>query len=503
VADVTAVRGEKIITLFSSFIMELNNVKSGDQIFSALVKILRKTVNPKWVVILDEKKKLLLSFPENDDQEYMRFSELIDWAIQNKSHSFYPAGDEIVGFLPMIRAGEVRGIILLGLNEEPKVEEIDSLRVFSFLSSTVAENVMLLEEVMEKNRLVEETMNYLHSILDTFPEMVIVVSQEGEIVYMNKRFVEEGDNDEIREKALGVAKEVIETGVRRVGEVESEGQFYSIVAEPLKYQSTIQAVTTIMNVTSTKELERLKQLDRMKTEFVANISHELRTPLAAIKAYSETILYSLEEMDPDTLKDFTKTIYEESQHLENLLNELLDFSKIERKALKMERQNVNVVEIIKSAVDSMMEYANSNKVQLTFESSDEVIEAYVDPTRIKQVALNLISNAIKYSKKDIENKYVRVKLKKKEDTFLLSVEDNGIGIPEDKLDKIFEKFYRVDSSLTYEVSGTGLGLSIVKEIVELHGGKIWVESEEGRGSTFYVEIPLGLEGNNGQHREDD
>ncbi|MCD6449701.1 MAG: HAMP domain-containing histidine kinase [Thermotogaceae bacterium] len=479
--------------------MELNNIKSRDQILSALVRILRKIVSPKWVVILDERKKLPLSFPKDDDHNYMRFSELIDWAMENNSHSFYPVGDEIVGLLPMIRAGEIRGIIILGLNEEPKVEEIDALRVFSFLSSTVAENIMLLQELTEKNRLVEETMNYLHSILDTFPEMVIVVSQEGEIVYMNRRFVEESNNDEIKEKAMQIAREVIETGTRRTGEIESDGQFYSIVAEPLKYYSTTQAVTTIMNITSTKELEKLKQIDRMKAEFIANISHELRTPLAAIKAYSETILNSLEEIDIDTLKDFTKTIYEESQHLENLLNELLDFSKMERKALKMERRNVNVVEVIKSAVDSMMEYANSNKVKLFFESNDDVIEAYVDPTRIRQVALNLISNAIKYSKKEAENKYVRVKLEKKEDTFLLLVEDNGVGVPKDKLGKIFEKFYRVDSSLTYEVSGTGLGLSIVKEIVELHGGRVWVESEEGKGSTFNVEIPLSLEGNDGQH----
>ena len=90
-------------------------------------------------------------------------------------------------------------------------------------------------------------------------------------------------------------------------------------------------------------------------------------------------------------------------------------------------------------------------------------------------------------------------MEKKEDTFLLLVEDNGVGVPKDKLGKIFEKFYRVDSSLTYEVSGTGLGLSIVKEIVELHGGRVWVESEEGKGSTFNVEIPLSLEGNDGQH----
>ncbi len=480
----------KIVTLFSGFIMELNNAESADEILDALLRIIRKVVNFKWIVIIDENKSVVKRHPKDFDVEIRKFDELVDWALSNRSHSFYPVDEEIVGLLPMIKGDHVLGMILVGLEEEPKVEEIDAMRVFSFLSATVAENVRLLEEVVSKNRLIEETMNYLHSILDTFPEMVIVVSEEGEIVYMNRRFVEEGDVEGLREKALDVAKQVIDTKVRRIGEYESNGQFFSIVAEPLKYRNTYQAVTTIMNVTSTKELERLKELDRMKTEFVANISHELRTPLAAIKAYSETILDSLEMLDPDTLKDFMDTIHKQSLHLENLLNELLDFSRLEQKALKLEKEESDIVAIAKDAVESLREKAENNGVRLEFESSDEEIKALVDPKRIRQVLVNLIDNGIKFSKKDAEDKFVKVRIEKKEDSVLISVEDNGLGIPKDKFDKIFDKFYRVDQSLTYEISGTGLGLTVAKEIVELHGGRIWVESEEGVGTTFYVEIPL-------------
>ncbi len=480
----------KIVTLFSGFIMELNNAESADEILDALLRIIRKVVNFKWIAIINENKSVVKKHPKDFDVEIQKFDELVDWALSNRSHSFYPVDEEIIGLLPMIKGDHVLGMILVGLEEEPRVEEIDAMRVFSFLSATVAENVRLLEEVVSKNRLIEETMNYLHSILDTFPEMVIVVSEEGEIVYMNRRFVEEGDVEGLREKALDVAKQVIDTKVRRVGEYESNGQFFSIVAEPLKYRNTYQAVTTIMNVTSTKELERLKELDRMKTEFVANISHELRTPLAAIKAYSETILDSLEMLDPDTLKDFMDTIHKQSLHLENLLNELLDFSRLEQKALKLEKEEADIVAIAKDAVESLKEKAENNGVRLEFESSDEEIKVLLDPKRIRQVLVNLIDNGIKFSKKDAEDKFVKVRVEKKEDSVLISVEDNGIGIPKDKFDKIFDKFYRVDQSLTYEISGTGLGLTVAKEIVELHGGRIWVESEEGVGTTFYVEIPL-------------
>ena len=480
----------KIVTLFSGFIMELNNAESADEILDALLRIIRKVVSFKWITIIDENKSVVKKHPKDFDEDISKFDELIDWAFSNKAHSFYPVDEEIIGFLPMIKGDHVLGMILVGLEEEPKVEEIDAMRVFSFLSATVAENVRLLEEVVTKNRLIEETMNYLHSILDTFPEMVIVVSEEGEIVYMNRRFVEEGDVEGLRERALEIAKQVIETKVRGVGEYESSGQFFSIVAEPLKYRSTYQAVTTIMNVTSTKELERLKKLDRMKTEFVANISHELRTPLAAIKAYSETILDSLEILDPDTLKDFMDTIHKQSIHLENLLNELLDFSRLEQKALKLEKEETNIVDVVRNAVESLKEKAENNGVRLEFESDEEDIKAFIDPKRIRQVLINLIDNGIKFSKRDADDKFVKVRVEKKEDSVLISVEDNGLGIPKDKFDKIFDKFYRVDQSLTYEISGTGLGLTVAKEIVELHGGRIWVESEEGVGSTFFVELPL-------------
>ncbi len=491
----------KIITLFSGFIMELNNAKSADEILDALLRIIRKVVSFKWITIIDENKSVVKEHPKDFEANVGRFNELIEWAFSNRTHSFYPVGDEIIGFLPMIKGDQVLGMILVGLEEEPKVEEIDAMRVFSFLSATVAENVRLLEEVVSKNRLIEETMNYLHSILDTFPEMVIVVSEEGEIVYMNRRFVEGENVEGLRERALEIASQVIEAKVRRVGEYESDGQFFSIVAEPLKYRNTYQSVTTIMNVTSTKELERLKEIDRMKTEFVANISHELRTPLAAIKAYAETVLDSLEMLDQSTLKDFMDTIHKQSIQLENLLNELLDFSRLEQKALKLEREEVNIIEVVEDAVEGLREKAENNGIRLYFSSSDDEVRAFVDPKRIRQVLTNLIDNGIRFSKRDSEDRYVKVEVKKEEDTVLIAVKDNGVGIPKDKFDRIFDKFYRVDQSLTYEVSGTGLGLTIAKEIVELHGGRIWVESEEGVGSTFYIELPLRGEGQRGNDRQ--
>jgi len=492
----------KIITLFSSFIMELANVKRTEDIGEALLKLVKKLVDCEWILFLSKDKEILLKDPKDVEIDLSKHTDMIDWAMKTSNSAFLDDGDGKIGLIPMTKKGEAFGVIALLVKEEPTLEDMDTLRVFSFLSSIVLENLKLYEELLEKNRLVEETKEYLKNILDTFPEMVFVYSEKNGMVFKNRRFEDEVDDEELVNEAVSISKQVIETGIRRVGEYEKNGVFYSITSEPLKHEDDTQAVTTIVNVTSTKELERLKELDRMKMEFISNISHELRTPLAAIKAYSETILTSLQDLDTDTLKDFVDTIYNQSKHLEDLLNELLDFSRIEQKALKLEKTVVDVVSLCKEAVNSMMEYARSKEVMLSFETDLDSLEVSIDPRRLKQVLFNLISNGVKFSKKDSKEKYVKVSLSRENDGFLIVVEDNGVGIPEDKKDKIFEKFYRVDSSLTYEVSGTGLGLTITKEIVELHGGRIWVESEVGKGSKFFVWIPIEKVRNDGDDRQD-
>lgn len=328
----------------------------------------------------------------------------------------------------------------------------------------------------------------MNTILNNLPEGIFVYSN-GEIRFQNERFARENFPEEVMKKAMEISEEAISLGVQRTGEIESEDKFFSITSIPLLYNGETQALTIVENITASKELERLKRIDRMKTEFVANISHELRTPLTAIKAYTETMYNSLEELDTDTLKEFLEVVLDQSNHLENLLNELLDFSRLERKALQIKKEKTNICELLESAVGAIKEFAASQGVKVFLEKKVPCFEAEVDPTRMKQVLLNLLSNGVKYSKKDEPEKYVKVVLDKDENGILIVVEDNGIGIPEHAREKIFEQFYRVDSSLTYEVSGTGLGLAITKEIVELHGGRIWVESEEGKGSRFFVWIP--------------
>ncbi|KUK23541.1 MAG: Histidine kinase [Thermotoga sp. 47_83] len=471
-------QNNRLFLLLSIMIMEFSNAKTENDILQGLLNLVKKVVDIKEVVLVDENKRKIWG----RDIDIKRFEEFIDWSIRQSNPVFVEDEFGYVGIVPVVKQDRMFGSLIVLLNHQPSMEETEIFKVLSFLSAIVLENIKLYREL-------EETYNYVNVILNGLPEGIFVYSN-GEIKFQNEKFKEENFPDEVLKKAISLSEEAISLRTQRVGEVISGEEFFSITSIPLALGSEIQALTIVENVTESKELERLKRIDRMKTEFIANISHELRTPLTAIKAYAETVYNSLEELDLSTLKEFLEVIIDQSNHLENLLNELLDFSRLERKSLQINREKVDLCDLVESAVNAIKEFALSHNVKVSFESNVSCpVEAHVDPTRIKQVLLNLLNNGVKYSKKDAPDKYVKVILDEKDGGVLIIVEDNGIGIPDHAKDRIFEQFYRVDSSLTYEVPGTGLGLAITKEIVELHGGRIWVESEVGKGSRFFVWIP--------------
>lgn len=471
-------RNNRLFLLLSIMIMEFSNAKTENDILQGLLNLVRKVVDVKEVVLVDENKRRIWG----RDIDIKKFEEFIDWSIRQSNPVFIEDDLSYIGIVPVVKQNRMFGSLIVLLNHQPSMEETEIFKVLSFLSAIVLENIKLYREL-------EETYNYVNVILNGLPEGIFVYSN-GEIKFQNEKFKEENFPDEVLKKAISLSEEVISLRTQRVGEVISGEEFFSITSIPLALGSEIQALTIVENVTESKELERLKRIDRMKTEFIANISHELRTPLTAIKAYAETVYNSLGELDLNTLKEFLEVIMDQSNHLENLLNELLDFSRLERKSLQINREKVDLYDLVESAVNAIKEFASSHNVKVSFEINVPCpVEAYVDPTRIRQVLLNLLNNGVKYSKKDAPDRYVKVILDEKDGGVLIIVEDNGIGIPDHAKDRIFEQFYRVDSSLTYEVPGTGLGLAITKEIVELHGGRIWVESEVGKGSRFFVWIP--------------
>ena len=232
------------------------------------------------------------------------------------------------------------------------------------------------------------------------------------------------------------------------------------------------------------DLTRLKQLERTREEFVANVSHELRTPLSLIKGYVETLLDGAKD-NPEVATKFLQTIQRNSERLQFLIEDLLTISELESGRLKMNLQSLRLRSLVDRVLEDFKTQAESRRVELKNELPD--LTARGDSDRLQQVLGNLVGNAIKYGR---EGGHVHVSGQLLNGSAIeLCVRDDGPGIPNDSLERIFERFYRVDKARSREQGGTGLGLSIVKHIVASHGGKVWAKSELGHGSAFYFTLP--------------
>lgn len=233
------------------------------------------------------------------------------------------------------------------------------------------------------------------------------------------------------------------------------------------------------------DLTRLKQLESARKEFVANVSHELRTPLSLIKGYVETLLDGARD-NPEVAVKFLHTIERNADRLKLLIEDLLTISELESGRLKLNLQVVALRPVVDKVIDDLKVRAGAKNVSMYNEAPNLSVRA--DANRLEQVLGNLIDNAIKYGR---PNGKVTVGGRSAEDGCVeIFVQDDGPGIPREALERVFERFYRVDKARSREQGGTGLGLSIVKHIVQNHGGKVWAKSEPGQGTTFYFTMPL-------------
>lgn len=235
------------------------------------------------------------------------------------------------------------------------------------------------------------------------------------------------------------------------------------------------------------DITEIRRLEKVRTDFVANASHELRTPVTALKGFAETLLDGAKE-DKEVLDQFLEIMLKESIRLDLIVNDILELSRVEQKQVPVNAENVKIRDAVESTFKLVKQKAESKQMELSIIEEDDVT-IQTDLSRLKQVLANLINNAIVYTQ---EKGKVIVKIHKEDEWVVIEVSDNGIGIPEDEQDRIFERFYRVDKARSRNSGGTGLGLSIVKYLVENLNGSISVNSKLGLGTTFTVKLPYHL-----------
>lgn len=355
----------------------------------------------------------------------------------------------------------------------------------------------LAQARVQFERSLAESSAQLRAVFDSMVEGVLVLSEDRRIQLANSALVEIlGLPDNIVERSLievlrrheldELTRDWRENEEPREIEFEVGGPAFRVLQVTASaFRGTDRQMQGMILVFH--DLTRIKQLENVRQEFVANVSHELRTPLSVIRGYVETLLTLPEERAELRTKFLTK-IDKHTRRLGLLIDDLLTLSRLESGACNMELRRVEVRGIGDAVMDDFRTNAREREMSMHNEIPESLL-VEADPERLRQVLCNLVDNAVKYGRQAGQ---IRLGGRLSSDGAMVEmwVNDDGPGIPFEAQARVFERFYRVDSARSSEKGGTGLGLSIVKHIVQLHGGRVWVESRPGEGSTFYFALPV-------------
>ncbi len=352
-----------------------------------------------------------------------------------------------------------------------------------FNQLTLKLNETLNEMELEKNK--------LDTIFSYMAEGVIAIDKNGELIHANpigKKLlsienieIDNGKNilDLSKLGLLGISYKD-ETTLNGEKLIEISGNVYKVKYAP--YRNENQSIEGLIIVY--QDITQEHNLDKMRKEFVANVSHELKTPITTIKSYTETLM--IDDVDEAYKKKFLTVIDEECDRMSRLVSDLLQLSNIDYKKTKWNKEKLYINEIIEDIISKLKIMANEKNISMTF-NSDKNYYTYADKDGLIQVFQNIIINSIKYTE---NNGYVKVNMIKEDPYVVVEIIDNGIGIPKEDIDRVFDRFYRVEKGRSRDLGGTGLGLSIAKEIIEAFDGKIQIESENLTGTIVKIKLPL-------------
>lgn len=356
----------------------------------------------------------------------------------------------------------------------------------------------LADSLEEKNRTILQSNERLSALLDRLIVGVVLLDSEQRIEMMNPAVYQILGIDENllgrsfleMSKSYGLVQIIQQTFQKKKNRNEEIYIYYpnerildvnTMVVPDAKGN---QVIVLLYDITE------IRRLEKVRTDFVANASHELRTPVTALKGFSEVLLDGALD-DPDRLRQFLEIIYKESKRLEILVNDILELSRVEQKQVPMKREWISLNETVETCFKIIKPQAAAKGLKLRLLSNNaDPIRFIGDQSRLEQILNNLIYNAVNYTDKGGK---ISVLLEETEDEIVFHVADTGIGIPEESIERLFERFYRVDKGRSRNSGGTGLGLSIVRYLVQNMGGTISVKSTLGLGSTFTVHLPKVVE----------
>lgn len=380
----------------------------------------------------------------------------------------------------------------IGQDRFPEPPSVKSSDEFGQLGNTF---VGMASRIEEKVRELSLERAQLAAILSGLVESVLAVDQEGRLLFLNEAASKLFQVDAVaksrpfvevlRHSALsGFLRRAVGQQTPSSEEITlhvPEEHILAAHAVPLVFEESGRGILVILH-----DVTDLRKLERIRQEFVANVSHELKTPLTAIQWYTETLLNGGLE-DAKNNREFLGIMLENTQRLGRLIDDILDLSAMEAKRMPFRFEPVAVNDVAARLIQSLAPLAQTKKVTIKNQLKDTLPRVTADREKLAQILLNLLDNAVKFNK---VGGTVTISAVVQRDQLEVSVQDDGPGIPEADLPRLFERFYRVDKARSREMGGTGLGLSIVKHLVESHHGKISVQSTLNQGSTFSFSVPL-------------
>ena len=336
------------------------------------------------------------------------------------------------------------------------------------------------------------------AVIRSIAEGLVVVDAHGKVILMNpaaEKLLGSKSKDKAGKSILENLKEEQLVSFSKPS-VDGKGREIELASQQDETKKVLRASSAVIEdengqtvgmVSVLSDITKQKEIDQLKSNFVANVSHELRTPLVAMQKSIALILEKTTGPLTSEQEQFLTITERNLKRLSFLINDLLDLSKLEAGKLELKREVISIEDVISDSVATLSTWAKTKSLTLEKKIEKGLPQVNIDPNRIIQVLNNLIGNAIKFSP---GNSTITVGASLVQGEMQVSVKDQGIGIAPENLNKVFDKFYQIGERVATDIGGTGIGLSISKEIVQLHAGKIWVESEKGQGAIFNFSLPL-------------
>ncbi|HOW42448.1 MAG TPA: ATP-binding protein [Candidatus Omnitrophota bacterium] len=453
-------------------------------------------------------KKFVMQVPEQGEETISRLKQaLIDYGCPP---------EEVDALISKIREEIARGPVKRprgggGAGGGVSDEEFENLRKahqelqskFERMQQDLQVKSAEVAQLEKQNKRVHDEKQRIDNIIHHMAEGMVVVDSDGKILLVNptaesllgitKADIGKQLKDVVKdEHLLTLTKQIAPT---QEAVVEKEVEFLSADESTKKVVRTSSAVVedhngnTVGMVTMLNDITHQKEVEKIKTDFLSTVSHELRTPLVAVEKSISLILgKSAGEISPNQ-EQFLSIAERNLKRLSLLINDLLDLSKLEARKMELRKEAVGIEQVIGDTIDGLTNWAQTKNITLEKRCQPALPPVLIDPNRMAQVLTNLLGNAIKFTPPQ-GRITVEAALSTEGQGMRVTVSDTGPGIAQEDLTRVFEKFYQTKERTVTDITGTGIGLAIVKEIVELHGGTVWVESEKGRGARFIFTVPI-------------